>query len=83
MKTAIIIKAILLIPILLFADYVLMAILGCATSLLGFGNDFYCGTYCTIGKIILGLTAVLFFFLIFQDIKMLFKNLINATSTEK
>jgi hypothetical protein len=81
MKTQIIIKVLFLFPILLFIDYVTMALIGCTTSLFGLGNDFYCGPYCLIGKIIIGTSAILFFFLIFPDIKTIFKIHKNATST--
>jgi len=83
MKTSIIVKVFVVLPILMFVDYILMVLLGCATCLFGFGNDFYCGSYCIIGKIILGLSAIFFLFIIFPDIKELFKKFKNATTTEK
>jgi hypothetical protein len=73
MKTPIILKLFLILSILLFVDYVLMVIIGCATCLLGFSSDFYCGPYCIFGKIILTLSAVLFGAIIFPDIVKLFK----------
>ena len=83
MKNRLVIKICFTLPILLFVNYVLMALLGCIACFLGLGNDFYCGPYCSIGKIIFGLTAVLFFFLIFPDIKEIFKIRENASSAEK
>jgi len=83
MKSPIFLIYIFLISLLFFIDYVLMMLLGCITSVLGFGNDFYCGTYCLIGKIVLGATAVLFIFLIFTDTKESLKNLINATTKKE
>jgi len=83
MKTSIIVKVFVVLPILMFVDYILMVLLGCATCLFGFGNDFYCGSYCIIGKIILGLSAIFFLFIIFPDIKELFKKLKNATTTKE
>jgi len=74
MKSSIIIKMVVVLPALLFVDYILMAILGCVTCLLGFGDDFYCGSYCVLGKIILGLSAVFFFLLILPDIIHIFKS---------
>jgi hypothetical protein len=73
MKTLIILKVFLILPALLFVDYVLMVIIGCATCLLGFGNDFYCGPYCIFGKIILALSAVLYGAIILPDIAKFFK----------
>jgi hypothetical protein len=64
-------------------DYILKVVLGCTTCLLGFEKDFYCGTYCIFGKIILGLTPVLFIFIIFPDIKANFNSKLNGTTTKK
>jgi hypothetical protein len=83
MKDQLIIKVLVIFPVLVLLDYVLMIILGCIARQFGLGDDFYCGPYCLIGKIISGLTAVLFFFLIFPDIKAIYKKTGNASSTEK
>ncbi len=40
MKALLFIKIFLLLPLILFADYILMAIIGCTTCILGFGEDF-------------------------------------------
>ena len=82
MNAQLIIKVFFIFPILVFFDYVFMIILGCTSCLFGLGNDFYCGSYCLIGKIIIGLTAVLFFFLIFPNIKAIIKTHRDAASTE-
>jgi hypothetical protein len=83
MKGQLIIKVFVIFPVLVLLDYVFMILLGCTTCQFGFGDDFYCGPYCLIGKIILGLTVVLFFFLIFPNIRAIFKTHKNAPSTEK
>jgi len=83
MKTSILLKACFLIPLLLFVDYVIMIVIGCTTCLFGFGDDFYCGTYCIVGKIVLTASAILFLFLIFPDIKELFKKITNATTKKE
>jgi hypothetical protein len=83
MKGQLAIKVFVIFPVLILLDYVFMILLGCTTCFFGLGNDFYCGPYCLIGKIIVGLTAVLFFFLIFPNIKAIFKIPKNAPSTEK
>lgn len=80
MKTSILIKLLVILPIILLADYVLMVLIGCATCLFGFGNDFYCGSYCIIGKSILLLSAVLFGYLIYPDMKKIFKRNPSATT---
>jgi hypothetical protein len=53
MKPSILIKLFLVLPLLLFADYILMALLRCSTCLFGLGDEFYCGLFCIVGKIIL------------------------------
>jgi len=87
MKTSLFLKKalflLLLLLLLLFVDYVIMIAVGCATSLFGFGADFYCGTYCIIGKIVLAASAILFLFLIFPEIKDLFKTRTYATATKE
>jgi len=75
MKTSILFKLGVVLPIILFFDYLLMVLLGCATCLFGFGSDFYCGPYCIVGKIILGLSGFFFLFLIFPEIKQLYKRI--------
>ena len=83
MKDQLIIKVFFIFPALVLLDYVLMILLGCTACQLGLGDDFYCGPYCLFGKIISGLTVVLFFFLIFPNISAIFKTPKNASSTEK
>lgn len=83
MKASILIKVFLVLPLIFLFDYVIMVILGCSTCLFGFGKDFYCNTYCVLGKIILVLSAVFFIYLIYPDIKKLFKRSSDAQATEK
>jgi energy-coupling factor transporter transmembrane protein EcfT len=80
MKASILIKFLVILPIILLADYVLMVLIGCATCLFGFGNDFYCGSYCLIGKSILLLSAVLIGYLMYPDMKKIFKRNSSATT---
>ncbi len=67
MKTEILSKALLLLPAILFADFLFMTLLGCLTNRLGCGEEFYCGLYCVIGKGILLLSAIIFVYLLLQD----------------
>jgi len=68
MKALSIYKLLLYLPAILFADYLLMILLGCSTCLFGFGEDFYCGTYCLTGKILIGLSLVFFGILVYREI---------------
>jgi hypothetical protein len=82
MKASIFIKVFLVLPLLLFADYILMALLGCTTCLFGLGDKFYCGTFCLAGKIILALSLVFFGYLIYPDIRAIFKSGKNVKTAE-
>jgi hypothetical protein len=81
MKASILVKVFFLLPLLIFVDYILMAILGCTTCLFGFGEDFYCGSFCLAGKIILALSAIFFGYIIFPEIKAIFKPKKNGASS--
>jgi len=82
MKTSVNFKVFIVLPLLLFVDYVLMILIGCSTCLFGFGHDFYCGPYCIFGKVILGLSAIFFFLLLLPDVKEFFKDVRNVLHTK-
>jgi hypothetical protein len=78
MKNSLVIKVLLGLPLILIVDWVLMTVFGCGASLMGAGNDFYCGSYCFIGKAVLLLSAVLFLSLFLPDLKQLLSHKKNA-----
>jgi hypothetical protein len=78
MKTSLLFKVLLGLPIIILVDYIIMALIGCASCLFNLGNDFYCGPYCFIGKGILLLSAGLFIYMILPEIKELIKHKNNA-----
>jgi len=80
MKASILVKVFFVLPLIIFVDYILMALLGCTTCLFGLGEDFYCGSFCLAGKIILALSAIFFGYIIFPDIKLIFKPKNNGAS---
>ncbi len=73
MKSSLLIKIFLILPLIMFVDYVIMLSLGCTACLLGFGDGYVCGTYCIIGKVILLLSAIFFIYLIYPDLYRLIK----------
>jgi hypothetical protein len=73
METKLSFKLLVILPLIAFADYVVIAILGCTGCLFGLGDDFTCGAFCLIGKIILALSGIFFLYLIFPDIKKILK----------
>jgi len=83
MKALVNFKVFIVLPLLLFVDYVLMVLIGCTSCLFGFGDDFYCGPYCFLGKVILGFSAIFFLLLLLPDINRFFQELKNATNTKK
>jgi hypothetical protein len=80
MKASFFVKLFLVLPLILFVDYILMALIGCSTCLFGLGDEFYCGPFCLAGKIILALSAIFFGYLIYPDIKAVFKSKRNGSS---
>jgi hypothetical protein len=74
MKPTLILKLVIGLPLVIFVDYVLMAILGCVSCLLGFGDDYFCNSYCLMGKGLLLLSAVLYSWYLFPDIKKIFQS---------
>jgi heme A synthase len=82
MRSRLFIKFFLVLPLILLADYILMALLGCTTCLFGLGNEFYCGPFCVAGKIILVLSVIIFGSIIYPDIKKMIKSKKDATTTK-
>ncbi len=83
MKSNVLIKVFFLLPLIIFIDYILMVLIGCASCLFGFGEDYFCGSYCLMGKIILILSGSFFVFLIYPDLKAFIKKTKNVEATEK
>jgi hypothetical protein len=46
-------------------------------------EDFYCGSFCLAGKIILALSSIFFGYFIYPDVKAIFKSKINGASTQE
>lgn len=82
MKASLFIKVLFVLPLILFADYLIMALLGCTTCLFGLGDEFYCGPFCLAGKIILALSVMFFGYLVSPEIKALLKSKKNVAATE-
>ncbi|MFA5419994.1 MAG: hypothetical protein WC341_16190 [Bacteroidales bacterium] len=83
MKTTIILKVLIAVPVVLFADYLIMVLFGCATGLFNFGNNFYCGPYCLIGKSVLAFSALLLVYIVSTDIIKLHKKNRNAATAKE
>ena len=71
MKTKLVIKLAVVLPLIIFVDYIVMSVLGCVSCFMGAGENYFCGTYCIIGKILALLSILFFLYLIFPEIKSL------------
>jgi hypothetical protein len=80
MKTTIYLKIFIALPLVIFIDYLLMAILGCVSCLIGFGDAYFCGPYCILGKGLLLLSAILFLWYLYPDIRKLFHSKSHVNS---
>jgi hypothetical protein len=77
-----VVKILLIFPLVCFAFYFLMALIGCIAGIFRCGTDFYCGSFCLIGKILGAAGIILFFFSILPDIKA-FLNIQQHASPKK
>jgi hypothetical protein len=73
MKTTLVLKLVIGLPLVVFVDYLLMAILGCVSCLFGFGDTYFCGSYCLFGKVLLLLSAVFYGWYLFPEIRKFFQ----------
>jgi hypothetical protein len=83
MRPAFYLKVFVLLPFILFIDYLLMVLLGCASCLFGFGEEYYCGPFCLIGKILLVLSGAFFIFMVLPDIKIFINSIKHGTAAQK
>ena len=56
---SILLKILILLPFLLFIDWIVMVLFGCVASICGAGENFYCSVFCKTGIVLLSLTALL------------------------
>jgi len=68
-------KSFVFLPLLFFVDYLIMIIIGCTSSLFNFTDNFYNGTFCTIGKSVLVLSFIGYVLIIAPDLKSVIRNL--------
>jgi hypothetical protein len=83
MKMSLLTKVVLVLPLIVFGDYMLMVLLGCASYLFGPDEHYYCGPFCIAGKIVLVLSAIFFGYIIYPDIKQTLKEHKDAKATKK
>jgi hypothetical protein len=59
-------KWLLIVPALLFVDWIIMVLVGCISGLCHTDNRFFCSVYCYIGITLLSATALFLVYLIFS-----------------
>lgn len=67
-------KSLFLVSVLLMVDYLIMIVVGCVSGYLDCTANYYECTFCTIGKSVFGLSAILFVIAMKGDFKSLRKN---------
>ena len=65
-------KSLFLVSTIFFIDYGIMMVIGLVSYYLGCSSDFYDFTYCTIGKVLIATSVILFLTALILDIKSLF-----------
>lgn len=67
-------KSLVILPLLVFVDFLIMIAVGCTSSLFGLTNYFYECTFCTIGKFVIIISVLAYFSILFFDVRKFFKN---------
>lgn len=80
MKSKLLLKLCIGLPLVIFIHYVLMALLCCFSCLFGVGAYYFCSPYCLVGKGLLLLSAVLFGWFLFPDLGKVFCAKSHASS---
>ena len=82
MKSSVFIKLFFILPVVIFGEYMLMIIFGCVSSMFNPDEDFYCGPFCIVGKIILVLTVFLSGFYLFPEVRAFIKSHKNGQTSK-
>jgi len=62
----VVVRWLLIIPALLFADWIIMILIGCMSNLCHAGNNYFCSVYCYTGITLLSVTVLFVLYLIFK-----------------
>jgi hypothetical protein len=63
----IVLKVFVILPIIVFVDYFIMIVVGCISSCFGFNANFYECTFCTIGKVVMTISLMVFLYIVTLD----------------
>ena len=70
-------KSLILLTLFIFIDFLFLVIVGCTTCFFGFNDYFYDCIFCQITKFVATMSAVIYFTLVFFDLKFLHEKLEN------
>jgi len=59
-------KVLLVLPVLVFVDWIIMVVIGCVSNMCGAGTLFFCSIYCYIGISLLSISLLLLLFIAFK-----------------
>jgi hypothetical protein len=59
-------KILIVLPFVLFLDWVIMVVFGCFASICNANDKFYCSVFCKVGIVLLSLTILFFVFWLVQ-----------------
>jgi hypothetical protein len=76
----VVLKGLVLLPIIVFIDYVIMAAVGCVSCIFGSSTNFYNCAFCTIAKIVLVASILLFIGFLFFEFSLASRKNKNLTS---
>lgn len=62
-------KSIFLLSVIVMVDYLLMILVGCISDYAGCTTTYFECTFCTIGKFVIAISAIVFMFLMMHDFK--------------
>lgn len=68
-------KWLFLVSVFILVDFLIMIVVGCVSGYLDCSNTYYECTFCTIGKYLVGISAMLFVLMMANDFKSARKNL--------
>ena len=68
-------KWLFLVSVFILLDYLIMIIVGCVSGYFDCSSNYYECTFCTIGKYLVGISAILFALMMINDFKSVRKNL--------
>jgi predicted tellurium resistance membrane protein TerC len=68
MKNSLLLKFLIVLPLIVFIDFVVLTAFGCFSAMAGATDSYFCGPYCLVSKVLLAVSGLFFVYLILTDI---------------